>query len=549
MMETRLIPHATGTLFLLLAMTLVPLARANDYQVQVDSGVVEGKAGLEPGIRVFEGIPYAAPPVGNLRWREPQPVAPWKGVRPAKAFGSRPMQGHLYDDMVFRNHGISEDCLYLNVWTPAKAGVGPHLPVMVWIFGGGFMAGDTSEPRQDGTHLAAKGVVVVSMNYRLGIFGFFSHPELSAESGHHASGNYGIMDQTAALRWVQRNIAAFGGDPANVTIFGESAGSYSVSVQMATPTARGLFTKAIGESGSLVGTRRIPAAHVSTLEKAEAHGLQFAAAMGAHSLAELRAKSAGQVLRASRADRTWNPAVVVDGYVLPLSPHEIYVAGDQAHVPLLAGWNADEDRVYAVFGSKRPTTESFEKMVHTEYAEMAADVLKLYPAKTDVEAIRSAGDLAGDRFIVSSAWNWIDLHRRTGDAPVYRYRFDRDVPIPPGTVINGAVATAADVGAAHASEIPYVFNALGLIHYIPWQPEDHALSELMQAYWTNFAKTGNPNGPGLPEWPRYAKDDAFQVMHLDIHPRPEPEVFRDRHEFWDASPVAHPVVNSPSAGG
>jgi para-nitrobenzyl esterase len=545
MMVARLIPHATSTLLLLLAMTP---ARANDLQVQIDSGVVEGKVGHAPGIRVFEGIPYAAPPVGALRWREPQPVAPWAGVRPAKAFGPRPMQGHLYDDMVFRTHGISEDCLYLNVWTPAPAGSGQRLPVMVWIFGGGFQAGDTSEPRQDGTNLAAKGVVVVSMNYRLGIFGFFSHPELSAESGHHASGNYGIMDQTAALRWVQRNIAAFGGDPANVTIFGESAGSYSVSVQMATPTARGLFAKAIGESGSLVGTRRIPPGHVTTLAKAEAHGLQFAAAVGAHSLAELRAKTAGEVLRASRADRTWNPAVVVDGYILPRSPHDIYAAGEQAHVPLLAGWNADENRVYAVFGSKRPTAASFEKMVRTEYTDMADEILKLYPAKTDAETVRSAGDLAGDRFIVSSAWNWIELQRKTGRAPVYRYRFDRDVPIPPGTVINGAVATAADVGAAHASEIPYVFNALGLIHYIPWQPADHVLSDRMQAYWVNFARTGNPNGPGLPVWPLYTESDNYQVMHLDVAIRPEPEVFRRRHEFWDAAPAAHPVANALTSG-
>ena len=235
----------------------LPALASNPLVVKTDQGKVQGKMSADGKARDFLGIPFAAPPVGPLRWKPPQPAAKWHGVRPASSFGSRCMQQERYEDMVFRDPGENEDCLTLNVWAPAAKAKG-KLPVMVWIFGGGFAGGGTSEPRQDGGHLARKGVVVVSMNYRLGIFGFFSHPELSAESGH-GSGNYGIMDQTAALRWVQRNIAAFGGDPGNVTIFGESAGSYSVSIQMATPTARGLFQKAIGESGSMVGTRRIPA--------------------------------------------------------------------------------------------------------------------------------------------------------------------------------------------------------------------------------------------------------------------------------------------------
>jgi para-nitrobenzyl esterase len=531
-----------GKILLLISMTLSTRALA-DNRVKIDSGIIEGMT--SDGARSFLGIPFAAPPVGDLRWRAPQPVAPWEGVRPATKFGPRPMQGSIYSDMRFRDAGPSEDCLYLNVWTPARP-AGEKLPVMVWIFGGGFHAGATSEARQDGARLAAKGVVVVSMNYRLGVFGFFSHPELSAESGH-GSGNYGIMDQTAALRWVQRNIAAFGGDPGNVTIFGESAGSYSVSIQMATPTARGLFQKAIGESGSLVGTRRIPA-HVVTLADAEASGVEFARRMGARNLAQLRAKSSAEVMKASLLDSTLKDYVVVDGYVLPRAPYTIYEEGNQAHVPLLAGWNADESRVYAVFGSKRPTARSFAESVRLEYTGLADAVLRLYPAATDDEAVRSAGDLAGDRFIITSTWKWIEMQAKTG-VPVFRFQFDRAIPIAPGTKVNGSLVTSADVGAPHAGEIPYVFGASSANAGATWLPADHRLSDIMQAYWINFARTGNPNGDGLPKWPLYAAKDNFPVMHLDVVVRPEPETHRTRHAFWDAAPTENPIINPGSTGG
>jgi para-nitrobenzyl esterase len=544
-MDIEIPLHRAGRTMLLLAMTLATRALA-DNQVRIDTGIIEGKAGAEEGIRAFLGIPFAAPPVGDLRWREPRPVAPWEGVREATQFGPRPMQGSIYSDMVFRDDGPSEDCLYLNVWTPAKS-ADAKLPVMVWIYGGGFHAGGSSEPRQDGGHLATKGVVVVSMNYRLGVFGFFSHPGLTAESGRGSSGNYGIMDQTAALRWVQRNIAAFGGDPANVTIFGESAGSYSVSIQMASPTARGLFQKAIGESGSMVGTRRIPA-HVLPLAEAERNGVEFAGQMGARTIAELRTKSSADVLKAALHDKTLKDGVVVDVFVLAKDVYSIYAEGGQAHVPLLAGWNADESRVYAVFGSKRPTARSFSDDVRVEYGELAEAVLRLYPAGTDEEAVRSAGDIAGDRFIVSSTWNWIEMQLRTGGSPVYRYQFDRAIPLAPGTVINGRVATAADVGAPHAGEIPYVFGALASNPGVPWGPEDWKLSDTMEVYWTNFAKTGNPNGKDVPEWPRFAEKDNYPVMHLDVVSRAEPEEHRPRHAFWDAGPTSTPVVNPAPSG-
>jgi para-nitrobenzyl esterase len=500
--------------------------------VQIDSGLVQGVPGSDASIRVFKGIPYAAPPVGDLRWREPQPVAPWKGVRSADRFGARAMQARIFADMIFRDDGPSEDCLYLNVWTPAKS-ASERLPVMVWIYGGGLQAGSSSEPRQDGENLARRGVVLVSMNYRLGVFGYMAHPDLTRESGRSASGNYGFMDQIAALRWVQHNIAAFGGDPGNVTIFGESAGSYSVSVLMASPVARGLFHKAIGESGALLGSRLVPE-HTRSLAEAEKNGEEFGKMLGAASIAKMRALPADELLKEARAHESVRAGAVVDGYILPLDPAAIYATGAESRVPLLAGWNADEQRVDAVFGDKRPTAASFARMVRQDFGADADRLLKLYPASTEQEAVRSAGDLAGDRFIAFGTWKWIELHLRTSGAPVYRFSFDRAVPIEPGRVINGAPATEADVGAVHASEISYVFGALASLKDVTVRPEDWRLSDEMGAYWTNFAKTGNPNAKGLPEWPRYEATTGYQVMHLDTVSAAAADAHRDRYEFLNS---------------
>jgi para-nitrobenzyl esterase len=450
------------------------------------------------------------------------------------------MQAFIFADMIFRDKGPSEDCLYLNVWTPAKSPAA-NLPVMVWIYGGGLQAGSSSEPRQDGEVLSRKGVIVVSMNYRLGVFGFLAHPGLSKETGH-GSGNYGFMDQIAALQWVRRNIAAFGGDPSNVTIFGESAGSYSVSALMASPLAKDLFQKAIGESGALLGTPRY-VTHTPSLEKAESAGVTFAESLGATSIEALRALPADRVLKAQQADHDFYFGGDIDGYVLPKGAAEIYAAGEQAHVPLLAGWNADEMRVYSTFGSKRPTAKSFAEELTRDYGKDASQVLRLYPAASDEEAYVSAGDLAGDRFIAIGTWKWINEQLKTGGSPVYRYSFDRHVPIEPGRVINGSPATGDDVGAVHASEISYVFHALADVPHVTWTPADWKLSDEMGTYWTNFAKTGNPNGGGLPEWPRYDKGDGYQVMHLDTALKAEPEKHRARYEFWD-SPVDIPGEKS-----
>src|SRR5580700_171336 len=307
-------------------------------QVRTEAGSVEGSASTDGKVQMFKGVPYAAPPVGALRWKEPQPVPSWQGVRKVTEFGARCMQGNVFGDMVFRDAAPSEDCLYLNVWAP-KASPGAKLPVMVWIYGGGFQAGATSEPRQDGEHLAHKGVVVVSMNYRLGIFGFFSHPELTKESPHHASGNYGLLDQAAALQWVRKNIAAFGGDPENVTIFGESAGSLSVSALMASPVSKGMIHRAIGESGAFFG-RTLPP---KPLPESEQDGVKFAASMGAGSLEKLRAMSSQETLdAASKGKNAFHFGPNIDGYFFPENPAGIYAKGNEAHIALLAGWNHDE---------------------------------------------------------------------------------------------------------------------------------------------------------------------------------------------------------------
>jgi len=504
------------------ALLLGVAAQAADV-VRTASGAVEGRTTADGTVRIFEGIPYAAPPVGKLRWQPPQPVRAWKGVREATRFGARCMQGNIYGDMNFRDSGPSEDCLYLNVWTPAKD-ANANLPVMVWIYGGGFAAGSSSEPRQDGETLAKKGVVVVSMNYRLGVFGFFAYPGLAKESPRHASGNYGLLDQAAALEWVRKNIAAFGGDPHEVTIFGESAGSFSVSAQMASPLSQGLFVRAMGESGAFLGK----SPPTRSLAQSEADDRKFAESIGAKSLKQLRAVPADQLL----ADAMKQPNPIrfwpnVDGYFFPEDPHAIYAAGKQAHVPLLAGWNRDEGNYRAIFKQEAPTVTHYVEWAHQNFGANAGEFLKLYPAANDEQVKRSASDLAGDQFIAFGTWKWIEMQRTTGDSTVYRYEFD-DAPPPP--------AGEPSHGAYHSSEIEFVFQALPS-KKLPWRPGDEKLSQLMSTYWTNFAKTGDPNGPGLPRWPAYTAADDFQVMHLSFDPQAEPDAHRARYEFLNKLPT------------
>ena len=505
------------TFFAVFAFLTATGALAAD-KVHTGSGVVEGSRNPASRIRAFKGIPFAAPPVGPLRWQAPQPVAPWKGVRKAATFGARCMQGAIFSDMVFRDPGPSEDCLYLNVWTPGKSAAA-RLPVMVWIYGGGFQAGAASEPRQDGENLAKKGVVVVSMNYRLGIFGFFSHPELTKESPNHASGNYGLLDQTAALQWVHKNIAAFGGDPGNVTIFGESAGSMSVSAQMASPLAKGLFKQAVGESGAVfMLTEPVP-----PVSETEQTGVKFAESVGASSLQSLRAKPAAELLQASLkrtgAARFWPN---IDGYFFPENPGATYSAGKQARVALLAGWNTDEQPYKSVLKDAAPTVENYAARTRELYGEHADEILKVYPADSERQVKDVARDLASDRFIAYSTWKWLDMQLATGESPVYRYHFEQAPPAAEGKRTRGAF---------HSADIVYVFETLDSENF-PWSPEDRKLSDRISSYWSNFAKTGNPNGEGLPQWPGYGKED-YQVMHLNSAPAAAPDTLRPRYELLD----------------
>ena len=491
-------------------------------QLKIDSGVVEGKTSGD--VRAFLGIPYAVPPTGDLRWKAPVPAAKWKGVRKTVEFGARCMQGPIFPDMVFRDPGPSEDCLTLNVWTTARK-QGAKLPVMVWIYGGGFQSGGTSEPRQDGSSLAKQGVVVVSMNYRVGIFGFLVLPELIKESAHHAAGNYGLLDQLAALDWVHRNISAFGGDPGNVTIFGESAGSFSVSALMASPLAKGLFHRAIGESGAAFGSNSLPSLPAEARAQKD---LEFVTnAVHANNLTELRALPAKTLLDfvlkpATDNDRTRFDECV-DGYFLPDSVPAIFAAGKQSQVPLLAGWNHDEGSFAVMNESPDSAIADFTAMVKKEFGDKAQEVLALYPATSNDIARRSMEDLAGDRFIAWSTWRWLEAQRTTGNSPVYRYRFDL---APPATEDK-----SASMGAYHSAEIPYVFGSFDVDKSHPWRAEDRALSAQMQKFWSNFAKTGNPNGQGVPEWPQYQSAGEWPVMFLNVESKASPDQHRDRYLF------------------
>ncbi len=506
------------------------LARAADadrVQTKIADGVLEGAVVADGRVHAFKGIPFAAPPVGDLRWQPPQPVTPWTGVRPALEFGPRPMQGRIFSDMVFRDAGPSEDCLSLNVWTPANAR-GRKLPVMVWIFGGGFAAGGTSEPRQDGTALCQKDVVVVSMNYRLGVFGFLAHPELTAESRHGASGNYGLMDQIAALEWVKRNIAHFGGDPDNVTIFGESAGSFSVSALVASPRARGLVHKAIGQSGAIF-SRMNPQL---SLAKAQEQGRDFLQqAFGTASIRELRAKPAAELLEgALKAPRRWFGAIV-DGHVLPATGEEIFAAGRQAHIPVIAGWTRDEGNARGFFMDKEPTLAVFQQEAANRFGERGPAFLAAYQATNDAEAVRAAADWAGDMFIGHSTWKFLELHRRTGNAPVYRYYFAQTLPAERPDAKPGDALVAP-----HASDIEYTFQMLDT-REARWGAEHRRVAELMTEYWTRFARTGNPNGNGLPRWPEYEEKTGWAVMHLQAEARAAPDAHRSRYLFLEAAPL------------
>jgi para-nitrobenzyl esterase len=525
--------------FMLISGGSVDAANSAD-EVTVEYGRLQGTSNEDYLVRMFKGIPFAAPPVGELRWKAPQPAAKWSGVRQADKFGSACMQTDVFGDIYFRDSQPSEDCLTLNIWVPTKA-ASAKLPVILWFYGGGFVAGSSSEPRYDGENLAKKGVIVVSSNYRLGVFGFFSHPELSKESGRGSSGNYGLLDQVAALQWVVKNIAAFGGDPQNITIAGESAGSLSVSALMASPLSKNLFQKAIGESGAFFPSGPSAGMQLKPLTVGEQAGVKFAASVGAKSLAEMRAKSGDELLQAAaKQDRGFGFGPNIDGYFLPSDGLTIYAKGAQSQVPLLAGWNADEGKMFVLMAPKKPTAKSFAEQAQTRFGEKAAEFLKLYPATTDQEALVSAGALAGDDFIAYSTWKWMDMQLKTGNSPVYQYHFEQVPAVKPGAMMGPVPASEA--GARHACEIEYVFQTLKSQAGVPWTEDDFKVSDAMSTYWVNFAKTGNPNGTGLPDWPKYDSKSGYQVMHLSgkkIHA--SADAVRGRYEFLEAHSATPPA--------
>jgi len=494
------------------------VASADNLTVKTEDGKVHGKLINSGAVRAFQGVPYAAPPVGALRWAPPQPAAKWKGELDATKYGHHCAQNHVFDDMIFQDAATpadtgSEDCLNLNVYTPAGAKDNAKLPVMFWIHGGGYSGGGGSEPRHNGDFLPTKGVILVTINYRLGVFGFLALPELAAEQGG-ASGNYGLMDMVAGLSWVKKNIAAFGGDPENVTIFGESAGSFAVSTLMAAPSAQGLFAKAIGESGGALTSGTLS---MATLADAGPKDAAWVKEIGINSLAELRALPTEKVLTEAAKKGVVRFAPDIDGKFLTEPVLDTYLAGKQAHVPLLAGFNRDEGSFFAM----GMTPEKWKAMATQRFADKADAFLALYPSSTDAELARSAADFGGDSFIAFGTWKWIEIDRKTGDKDIYRYKLD--LAAPPSKFHPGSFAF-------HSDDIEYVFGTLDTRPGATWREEDRKLSDAMMTYWTNFAKNGDPNGPGVPVWPKYGEGDP--VQHLDTQITSRPDENRARYDFW-----------------
>jgi para-nitrobenzyl esterase len=488
--------RASSLAIILAAASWTNLAAA--ASVKVDGGLLEGT--VEDGLTVYRGIPFATPPVGDLRWRAPRPAAPWTGVRHADKFGAACVQA---------GQGTSEDCLYLNVWTPAKSAA-ERVPVLVWIYGGGFSAGATSNPVYSGEQLAKKGVVLVSIAYRVGPLGFLAHPGLSAESANHVSGNYGLLDMIAGLQWVRKNIAAFGGDPRHVTIFGESAGGIAVSMLCASPLAKGLFHGAVSQSGGSFGPPRpggMPGENMQLLADAERAGEAWGKSAGAASIADLRKLPADQVLASTRSQRGlgWP---IIDGHVIPDDQYKLYEARRYNDTPILVGYNSDEGASF----SPPKTPEDYIAATRKRYGPFADALLKAYP--TDATAVpKTARDLGRDATFGWHTWVWARLQAKTGKSKVFYYYFDQHPDYPAGS-------PRAGYGATHGADVPYVFH-----HLDTSKPEitqqDQAVSEAMATYWTNFARFGDPNGAGVPAWPAFT-DANPQVMYLSATPHPGP---------------------------
>jgi para-nitrobenzyl esterase len=482
-------------LMVILAAVCVQAAHAQISRARVTGGEISGTA--ENGLSIFKGIPFAAPPVGARRWKAPAPVQPWSGVRPADAFAHACMQA---PNSQGNTAPVSEDCLYLNVWTPA-ASAHDRLPVIVWIHGGGYVGGSTSIGMYDGAGYARKGVVLVSVAYRLGPYGFLAHPDLSRESGH-GSGTYGILDLVTSLKWVQRNIAAFGGDAHNVTVFGHSAGSGAASILAASPLAKGLFQRVIAMSGSSFAPLQTTSEggsglSIPSLKLAEENGGTFLSRLGVKTIAEARSLSADAVQAGTGGALAFRP--VADGYVLPADPYTLYQQGRFNDTPVLLGDTSDETLVFG--GPKSLTPADFETQVRKQFGPQAEAVLGVYPHASDAEAVSAARHVRNDTQFDWNMWTWAREQSEHGKGKVFNYYYNNHAP--------------QAEGSGHGSDVPYHFQTLA-VRGTP-RKEDLALSDMISSYDVNFAKTGDPNGPGLPQWPSFT-DQNQQVMVFDAMP-------------------------------
>jgi para-nitrobenzyl esterase len=536
--------------------TLLPLFSActqkgEDVTLQVKTqyGVLEGIE--ENGVKKFLGVPFAQAPVGDLRWKAPQPVQPWEGIREAKAFGDDPMQPNVFGDMNFRGSGRSEDCLYLNIWTTAKT-TADALPVLIYFNGGGLMAGSGSEPRYDGSSIAKEGVIGVTANYREGVFGFFAHPDLTAASDYKGSGNYGFLDQVAAIKWIKENIAAFGGNPDRITIVGESAGSFSVSLLMCSPLSKNLIAGAMLSSGAEV----LPY-EPSSQADADATGEALLKEAGIASLADAMAIDADSLQKMLPPKGMAN--VVLDGYFMTESADAVFEKGEQAQVPLLAGWNSLEAHPMQALQGQAPTVQNYKSALKTQFGDKTDEIFDAYGITTDEDVMSQKGfDLISDLFTGFPTWKVCDYHARTSAQPVYRYHYMHPRPQVSAKMGDKTAALAGGVrektaeekkaaaqqpaiapGAVHSADIEYAMGTLDTNEYYDWQEEDYDISKLFLSYYANFCKTGNPNGEGLPQWTAITKEnlDAAPVMIIDVESKevasPEKEnAYRTLEKFY-----------------
>ena len=525
----------------LAAMAISIATSAQDaVSVKTSYGILEG---LDiSGIKTFKGVPFAAPPTGDNRWREPQPLHPWQGIRECHDYAPDPMQEPIFGDMNFGADSISEDCLYLNIWTPAIT-MNEKLPVLIYFNGGGLMAGSGSEPRYAGMAMARRGMICVTANYREGIFGFFAHPELSKETPYKGSGNYGFLDQQAAIRWVHENISLFGGDPERITIAGESAGSMSVSALMASPLSRGLFAQAIGSSGSVIADKR-----VKSLAEAEKAGMEMMRRMGYKNVKEMRKVPAEVLMKHANVRNV--PVYNIDNHFLTEQPLATYAAGRQMRVPLLVGGNSLEMSPAAYFGyitmsGREITMEDIAKTASGMFGDNTDEMLSLYGITAPDDIYKQPGiDLCGDLFLAYSTWRWGNIHNATSGQTVYRYLYSRERP---KMMIEGKVAglaggvkdktEAEEVvenkipeihGAVHSADIEYAMGNLPTNRVYDWQPEDYMVSDIFMGYYANFVKTGNPNGIGLPQWLPLDNSDSPGFMVIDVKTRMEKDAGAER---------------------